>query len=91
MAVTSTRRNRRRTAYRVVPTSPPPAPPTIAVSASMDSYQPVNQPFYPIGMHTLGNKPPPYSPRDPTSGPVHPSGGETPAAVDPLPMTSNVM
>ena len=87
--VASTRRNRRQTACHAVPTSPPDQP-TIAMSTSVNSYQPVNQSFYPTGTDTVSTNPPPYTPGDPTSSPAHPSGDETPA-VNPLPTTSNVV
>ena len=89
VVVASTGRNRRRTAYHAVPTSPPDQP-TVAVSTSVNSYEPVNEPFYPTGTHTPNTKPPFYTPGDPTSSPAYLSSDETPA-VNPLPMTSNVL
>ena len=91
VVVASTGRNRRRTAYHAVPTSPPDQP-TVAVSTSVNSYEPVNEPFYPTGTHTADTKPPFYTctPGDPTSSPAYLSSDETPA-VNPLPTTSNVL
>ena len=90
VAVNSTRRNRRQTAYHAVPTSPPDQPTVAVVSTLVNSYQPVNQSFYLTGTHTPSTNPPPYTPGDPTFSPAHPSGDETPA-VNPLPTTSNVV